>query len=336
MKFLSIVFLISLFLFAACEDKELLTEAERDSHISMSVVGLNDPGATWYEAWILWNSLMGQGTDIDTLSLGLLERQSDGSYRVERDLELGYIQAGIMLLVTIELDDTVGNAPPSQYVIFGAKIIANGGLISVGNEKVLNFDFSSAKGSYILDTPTQSPPSENPYSGLWFVIPETTITDILDDQNNVVGQDTTIDYLPGLELADLSLFTVRDLPVAGWTYEAFIEISGQTLSMGKFLKPGGEDDSKAYSGNGPAYSVPGEDFLNNAPAGLNFPLDLRGARVYVTLTPPYPAEGTLPYQATIYDVQIPNDVTAKQVYELSNSSETLPGGDLRIDVSIYK
>jgi len=331
MKLLSVILLIFLLFIIACEDRELLTNADRVSRVRINIVGLNDPGAAaWYESWVLWNKEMGQGTDIDTTSLGILQAQGNGTYRVETDIELGFIQAGLTILVTIEDNDTPGDEPPSDYEIIAAGIAANSGSFSLGNAEILNFKFEEANGTFILDTPTETPSSQNPYSGIWFVNPDTTITDILDDQNNVIGQDTTVEFFPGLELPALPI------EPAGWTYEAFVETGGQTVSLGKFVQPSGGDDAATYSGNQPAYPFPGEDLLNNPPAGLTFPVDLRGARAYVTVAPPFPAQGNSPYNVTVFEALIGGNAQARQLYSLTNTSDTFPSGDLSIDVSIYK
>jgi hypothetical protein len=328
MKRLNVILFIFVVAIAGCEDQKILEGTENISQIELNVFGLNDlQGSGWYESWILWNREMGQGTDIDTTSLGILERQTDGSYRLATDVTLGFLQAGLMILVTIEDDDTVANEEPSIYEVIGAKIAANSGIFSLGNEEVLDFSFEVAQGRYILDTPTESPPSQNPFSGIWFVNPDTIIEDILDDDGNIVDQDTTIEFLPGLDLPDLP---------EGWLYEGFVEVGGQTLSIGTFTKSSAGDDSSTYNGAETAYPFPGEDFINNPPSGLSFPVDLRGAHCFVTLTPAYPEGSVVPYVVTVYETQISSIALPQQVYFMENTSDTFPAGDIHIDVSIYK
>jgi hypothetical protein len=47
----------------------------------------------------------------------------------------------------------------------------------------------------------------------------------------------------------------------------------------------GADGFGGYSGTNGAPPFPGEDFLVNAPAGLSFPVDIRGGNVVISVEP---------------------------------------------------
>ena len=49
---------------------------------------------------------------------------------------------------------------------------------------------------------------------------------------------------------------------------------------------------KGNSGNGPAF--PGEDYIQNAPNGLTFPTDLKGATIVISVEP-VPDNSTNPF-----------------------------------------
>ncbi|WP_353779538.1 anti-sigma factor [Winogradskyella sp. 3972H.M.0a.05] len=123
-------------------------------------------------------------------------------------------------------------------------------------------DFSTADGKYILATPTDGGNDTDEYSGVWFL-------------DNSSGTAVTGLTLPALQ--------------AGWAYEGWAVIDGTPVSTGTFTDPSIADDNAATSSfkgdvnNGPNY--PGEDFLQNAPAGLTFPTDLRGMTVVITVEP---------------------------------------------------
>ena len=122
-------------------------------------------------------------------------------------------------------------------------------------------DFGTASGNYILATPTDTDDT-NEESGVWF-----------------------LDNSSGSAVAGLDLPTLQ----AGWKYEGWAVMDGTPISTGTFTDPGAADDNAATSpfkgdaGNGPGY--PGEDYLQNAPAGFTFPTDLRGATLVISVEP---------------------------------------------------
>jgi len=83
----------------------------------------------------------------------------------------------------------------------------------------------------------------------------------------------------GAPLPSLDLPTLPE----GWEYEGWVVINGQPLSTGKFLKVDEADFATPYSGASPGPAYPGEDFLQNAPAGLTFPLDLSGSTAVISV-----------------------------------------------------
>ena len=122
-------------------------------------------------------------------------------------------------------------------------------------------DFSTVAGTFILATPTDADDT-NEESGVWFL-------------DNASGSAVT-----GLNLPVLS---------DGWKYEGWAVINGTPISTGTFTDASMADDNAATSvfkgdtGNGPGY--PGEDYLQNAPAGFTFPTDLRGTTIVVSVEP---------------------------------------------------
>ncbi len=105
-----------------------------------------------------------------------------------------------------------------------------------------------------------------------------------------------------------------------------MELEGTALSTGKFVEFAAEDDSAAYGGAEPGPAFPGEDFLENAPAGLNFPTDLAGASVMVTLEPVPDDNTEKPFFLKILLGDIPLDAVDHTAYELSKNPAPLPSG----------
>lgn len=131
-------------------------------------------------------------------------------------------------------------------------VVASGSAITTLN---------NSTGTYILATPTDMDMT-NEASGVWFL-------------DNSSGSPMT-----GLDLPTLS---------PGWKYEGWAVINGTPISTGTFTDASMADDNAATSifkgdaGNGPGY--PGEDYLQNAPAGFTFPTDLKGATIVISVEP---------------------------------------------------
>lgn len=132
-------------------------------------------------------------------------------------------------------------------------------------------DFSTASGTYILATPTDGGNTTDEFSGVWFL-------------DNSSGSATSGLLLPTL--------------ASGWKYEGWVVVNGTPISTGTFSSPDLADDNattslfKGDAGNGPSY--PGEDYLQNAPTGFTFPMDVRGSTVVVSVEP-YPDNNSGPF-----------------------------------------
>ena len=113
-----------------------------------------------------------------------------------------------------------------------------------------------------MATPTDGNGDMNEESGVWF-----------------------LDNSSGSAVAGLNLPTLA----AGWNYEGWAVINGIPVSTGTFLVADATDDNastspyKGDAGNGPPF--PGEDYLQNAPNGLTFPTDLKGATIVISVEP---------------------------------------------------
>ena len=335
-KFLIIATFISI-LGTGCDDtnKNLLSSEKQISGIDINIKGMNALGdSAWYEGWLTWLEKSAAGEIKKTLSVGLLDMNTAGELVLSKKINTGYLQGGLTLLITIEEDTVHGFQVtptdtlegPGEYHIIATTITANYSIFSVGDPILLNFNFYDVDGIYILDTPTAL--GQNPESGLWFVNQDTTIEDILDTAGTVVGKDTIISLLPGLNLPDLP---------TNWTYEGWVIMDSDTLSTGKFTSAVGADQSSIYSSDqGPGYAYPGEDFFNNAPPGLTFPTDLSGRQFFITVEPNYPPCSNKPYTLIPFITTIPNDAKPKMNYHMDKNTESFPGGELVLEIIIYE
>ncbi len=153
-------------------------------------------------------------------------------------------------------------------------------------EVVMDFGGPLA-ASYVFRTYSDDgDPLSNLESGIWF------------HARNIAGDDfrSTLN-VPGIREA------------AGFIYEGWVvypDLLAAPLSTGKFRLPFVEDLSNPYMGPYWYPNTPGEDFVANPPAGVEFPLNLVGnGKVVVTIEPypdPDPAE---PFPFTLFEAPLP-------------------------------
>jgi len=331
MKTLLTLFFAILLLFS-CEETTVLGSGDATGRISLTVTGLNAPGdSAWYEAWISWDELEGGNNVRKYASLGILAG-SASLYSLETAVEIGGLQRAKEVIITIEPDDVPGMRftgagdtlfTPTAFSVIGSTIEANNSVFTIGSQQLLNFDFSTLQGSFLLYTPT-SPASANNFAGLWFATLDTTMS--TDTTGSVVIDSTFSEALMLPELTN------------GWVYEGLVIKGGDTLSTGKFTSPVGADMSFAYSGSrrSAITTFPGEDFINNAPAGLTFPLSLVGAEVQIRLTPTYPAYANRPFRLTLMRATIGQNPVLFEDNMLESDPSSFPGGDLTIRINVYE
>jgi len=209
------------------------------------------------------------------------------------DLSLASASA---IIVTIEPAGDADSIPAETHYLAGELSGAVGGL-SVGHQSALGSDFMEASGVYILATPTDGPDT-NETSGIWF-----------------------LDLSSGSPEAGLDL---PPLPV-GWTYEGWTVIDGMAISTGRFSAAGPADLSAVYSGPEGGPPFPGEDFLINAPDGLDFPVELGGAIAVISVEPS-PDDATAPFTLKPLIGEIPVEAKDHVNYPLDNNSQGFPSG----------
>jgi hypothetical protein len=271
-----------LILLLSCEKTEVLSPEQQITQVDLDITGLHNLGdSCWYEGWLVWGD-----EDEFKQTVGVFRVDDQGNLSpASLSTNLGYLQQSQNFLITIEEDDVPGYQikiivegdstvidsieGPSSYQIMGAVFQGNVGELSVGHSNFRDFDFNTATGVYILDTPTDTSMT-NPESGIWFV-----------------DEDSLGQIIRGLNMPAV---------VGGWTYEGLVDISGTPVSTGTFTNPGAADNSDIYSDStGVPYSFPGEDFFYNPPNGLSFPVNLSNAGILVELIPPHPDNCNSPF-----------------------------------------
>lgn len=225
------------------------------SNLTLNLQGLEPLGADYvYEGWIIVN-----GAPVST---GVFSDVSSAQvFSVNTDM----LNNATRFVLSIEPAVDPDPAPADTKVLVGDF----SGQSAALNSSIVA-DFSSASGTYILATPTDTDDT-NEASGVWFL-------------DNSSGSPMT-----GLSLPTLS---------AGWQYEGWVVFDGTPISTGTFTDPAMADANAATSpykgaaGNGPGY--PGEDYVMGSAAGVTFPTDLKGRTVVISVEP-WPDDSAAPF-----------------------------------------
>lgn len=300
MKKLLLCCSIIIFTLYGCKDDDLSTTNSPDEGSQITINIQNLPAlsdSARYEAWFY-----GEGKAV--AKIGVLTPES-GSVNTVFDIKLADLKKAKYVLVTVEptIEDSAAAANPSSSHILAGPIEVNNADMNTVNDLALKADFSEAAGKYVLST-LSDPLNANQKSGVWFV----------DMQNSNPVAGLTLPALP-----------------AGWRYEGWVEVNGKKISTGQFTAANQADLAAPYSAAA-VVAFPGEDFLNNAPNGLTFPLNLAGARLSITVEPVaenFPA----PFDIEVLNATIPTDAAASTVYDMAKGTK-YPTGSVVMKVKI--
>ncbi|WP_299061084.1 anti-sigma factor [uncultured Polaribacter sp.] len=248
---LAIIFALTT-LFVACSDNE---NEPTTGNLTVNLSGLEELGADFvYEGWLIVN-----GSPVSTGTFTSVDFPQ--TYTVD----LADLQDATKFVLSIEPAVDSDPAPAATKILAGD---FSGNSASVNSDNIVVDASGDLKtlaesyGKYILATPTDNDDT-NEASGVWFL-------------DNSDAPTVT---------AGLGLPALTD----GWKYEGWVVINGTPISTGTFLTGSGADDNAATSSfkgtlnNGPAY--PGEDYVMGAAAGIDFPTDLKGATVVISVEP---------------------------------------------------
>jgi len=296
MRYLNIYsIIIALLLFVtSCDNKE--DEGQSDSAtLNLSISGLEYLGTDYvYEGWLIID-----GAPVTT---GVFTVSSSGELsKTSFNLPSKNIDNATAFVLTIEPANDSDPAP-SKVHILGGDISGAQATLSVGHMAALGCDFSSSTGKYILATPTNGAENDE-YSGVWF----------LDPSSGTPGVGLNLPQLP-----------------EGWQYEGWAVIGGKPVTTGKFTSFDMADLCAPYSGELAGPPFPGEDFLKNAPDGLTFPTDLKGATIVVSVEP-MPDNSEKPFLLKPLLGNVAANAMDHTPYDLGNiSSQTNPTGSVSI------
>ena len=207
------------------------------------------------------------------------------------DVDATSLAAATKFVLSIEPANDADPAPSNTKYLVG-DFSGNSAVVSAG----IVGDFSATTGKYLIASPTDG--GLNPYAGVWYY----------DGVNNLAGLN-----LPTLD--------------AGWKYEGWaVTNNGNTvLSSGKFSNPAAIDESAIYSGTMAGPPTPGEDFVTNAPTGVIFPANLRGATLVISIEP-NPDNSPMPFTLKPLSHQVSQTVVPGDTYSMIKSLTSFPSG----------
>ncbi len=275
----AILFFCLTFLASCGSDDD--TVLDTTATFNLNISGLEDLGSTAiYEGWIMVD---GSPRSTGTFSVDANGALSSNTFTVEKE----DIDAATAFILTIEPSPDDSPDPSDVHILAGDFSDGTADL-TIGHPAALNNTFTEVVGKYILATPTTAT-DEDEASGVWF----------LDNASGMPAVGLTLPTLP-----------------AGWAYEGWAVIDGTPVSTGTFLSATGADDASIYSTGGPAF--PGEDFINNAPAGLSFPTDLSSGKAVISIEP-VPDNSTAPFTLKPLVGDIPANAAVHTVLEMGQN-----------------
>ncbi|QMU65669.1 MAG: hypothetical protein GKR88_16210 [Flavobacteriaceae bacterium] len=262
--------LTGILLLGSCK-KDDATPTTRN--LTLNISGLEDLGSSYaYEGWLIVNG--------SPVSSGIFNVDASGNLsQTSFAVSTSNLDNASAFVLTIEPSPDSNPAPSDVHILAG-DFSGNSASLSIGHASAVGTDFSNATATYVLRAPTDDGDgATNFQAGVWWFM-------------NIFG--TTQDCCTNLP----------ELPT-GWNYEGWAVVDGTPLSTGVFADGEVNNVSRrdsysdrdvnnnadpalatGFNGNvasGPNY--PGEDFIQNLPAGVTTPVDLRGKRIVITVEP---------------------------------------------------
>jgi hypothetical protein len=286
--------LLAISLFAvSCSSDDDVTRST--ANLTLNLQGIEALGDDYvYEGWII--------VDGEPVSTG---RFSNVIFPQTFLVGINELNSASKFVLSIEPAVDSDPGPAATKILAGdfsgssASVNSNNTVVDGGSTLT---SLADATGKYILATPTDMDDT-NEASGVWF----------LDNSNAPPA------------VAGLNLPTLTE----GWKYEGWVVFDGTPISTGTFTSAGSADDNAATSvfkgdaGNGPGY--PGEDYLQNAPAGLTFPTDLKGRTVVISVEP-NPDNSTAPFALKPLAHMVPTNAMNHTVIDMGDGPlDTITG-----------
>lgn len=273
-KLTNLLLIALLVIVSSCNNDDDGETAPTTKALTLNINGLDNLGSDYlYEGWIIVN---GAPVSTGTFSVNDNHELSQSSFTLDAEV----LASATKFVLSIEPNPDPSPMPADTKIFIG-DFNGNSADLTTGT---IASSFDAVSGEYIIASPTGTGTPEEMYSGIWFL-------------NNSTGSPVA-----GLELPELE---------AGWKYEGWVVIDGTPLSTGTFTSVTGSDEGSPFSGTNPGPPFPGEDFLNSAPSGLQFPVDIRG-KVAVISIEPFPDNSVTPFTLKPLAGPIPADAMGVQ------------------------
>ena len=189
--------------------------------------GLEDLGPDYvYEGWVI--------ADGQALTAGRFSVNGDGAADLTTfEFDAATAAATTKYVLTIEPAENDDPAPSKVHLVAGPFVDGMAEL-TVDDDAAIGTDFTDARGSFILETPTSEDPDDYA-NGIWWLDPA----------------------------AGRSGFELPELP-EGWAYEGWVVGADGPVSTGRFTAGNTEDSDGAgpTAGNLGAPAFPGQDFID--------------------------------------------------------------------------
>lgn len=269
---------------SSCSDEP--TAGPSTSNLILNINGLATLGNLHqYEGWLI---IDGTPKSTGTFTVDFSGALSKNSFSVNSD-DLSRASSFMLSIESIPDND----AAPGATRILAGDFSGGTATLNVKHSAAFGNDFTGASGTYMLTTPTALPSSSDGKSGVWFI----------DANTGTAG----LKNLPALS--------------TGWMYEGWAVINGSYVSTGKFTMTDAADQANLYSGPLPAPAYPGEDFFNNAPPGLSFPINLSGANIVLSIEPS-PDNNPDPFNMVPLVGTVPANAMEQTGYTMTNQAAT--------------
>ncbi|TMM31123.1 anti-sigma factor [Polaribacter aestuariivivens] len=291
---LIMVFTVTIF-FVSCNNND---DAPTMANLTVNLDGLEELGPDFvYEGWLIVN-----GNPVSTGTF------TSVSFPQTYTVDINDLQNATKFVLSIEPAIDTDPAPAATKILAGdfsgnTATVNSDNIVVDANGTIKTLDASW--GKYILATPTDTDDT-NEASGIWF----------LDNSNAPPA-------VAGLGLPTLA---------AGWQYEGWVVLNGTPISTGTFTSTTEADSNaitspfKGTAGNGPAF--PGEDYLIGAAAGVNFPTDLKGATVVISVEP-NPDNSTAPFTLKPLAHIVPSNANVHSVLNMEAGPKAILTGTVR-------
>ena len=257
--------------------------------LTINLTGLEVLGADFvYEGWLIVN-----GAPVSTGTFTSVDFPQTFSVGINE------LNTATKFVLSIEPAVDTDPSPAATKILAGD---FSGNSASVTSTGIVG-DFSNSWGKYILATPTDMD-SSNEASGVWF-----------------------LDNSSGSPAVGLGLPTLAD----GWKYEGWVVLNGTPVRTGTFTDPASADDNaatspfKGASANGPGF--PGEDYVMGSAAGVNFPTDLKGATVVISVEPS-PDNSPMPFTLKPLAHQVPANAMNHTVLTMGSGPTSVLTGSV--------